>query len=119
MHPSEQAGNFNYPQNSSASFKLGSNHDAQVISQKEPAQPEPDYIIVGDKNVTPHDMRIGNQVNSLHYFHLHAEKDQVEAGSLSGDSHVSDVNTFTTLSVLPTFHDCVCMSNNFGHNSEY
>ena len=52
--------------------KLGSNHDAQVIS-------EPDYIVVGDnidKNVTPRDMTVGNQVKSLHYFHSYAVKDQ-------------------------------------------
>ena len=51
---------------------LGSNHDAQVIS-------EPDYIVVGDnidKNVTPRDMTVGNQVKSLHYFHSYAVKDQ-------------------------------------------
>ena len=45
---------------------LGSNHDAQVIS-------EPDYIVV---NVTPRDMTVGNQVKSLHYFHSYAVKDQ-------------------------------------------
>ena len=96
--------------------KLGRNHDAQVISWKKVAQPEPDYIIVGDnidKNVTPRDMRVGNQVKSLHYFHSYAVKDRVDPGSLSGDGHVSDVNTLATSSVLPTVDDCVRIRNDY------
>ena len=96
--------------------KLGSNHDAQVISWKEAAQPEPDYIVVGDnidKNVTPRDMRVGNQVKSLHYFHSYAVKDRVDPSSLSGDGHVGDVNSLAILSVLPTVDDCVRIRNDY------
>lgn len=51
------------------------------------------YIIVGDnidKNVTTQDMRVGNQVKSLHYFHSYAVQDRVKLGNLSGDGHVSN-----------------------------
>ena len=64
------------------------------------------YIIVGDnidKNVTPRDMRVGNQVKSLHYFHSYAVQDQVKLGSLSGDGHVSDINNLFNVCIILTY----------------
>ena len=96
--------------------KLGNNHDADVLSWKESSTIEPDYIIVGDnvdKNVTPRDMRVGNQVKSLHYFHSYAVHDRVSLGSLSGDGHVSDVKTLAASAVFPTVGDCISIRTNY------
>ena len=89
--------------------KLGNNHDADVVSWK-------DYIIVGDnvdKNVSPRDMRVGNQVKSLHYFHSYAVQDRVSLGSLSGDGHVSDIKTLAASAVFPTVGNCIRIRTNY------
>ena len=66
-----------------------------------------------DKNVTPRDMRVGNQVKSLHYFHSYAVKDRLDPSSLSGDGHDGDVNSLAISSVLPTVDDCVRIRNDY------
>ena len=96
--------------------KLGNNHDADVVSWKESSPIEPDYIIVVDnvdKNVSPRDMRVGNQMKSLHYFHSYAVQDRVSLGSLSGDGHVSDIKTLAASAMFPTVGECIRIRTNY------
>ena len=96
--------------------KLGINHDSDIVSRKEAATLEPDYILVGDnvdKNVSPRDMRLDNQVRSMHYFHSYAVLDRVSSNRFAGDGRVADINTLAPSAVLPTVDDCICMRTNY------
>ena len=59
--------------------KLAEGYDDQALEWKshaEQTEVQPEYILVGDnidKNITPRQMLVDNQVKSLHYFRLMIE----------------------------------------------
>ena len=58
-----------------------------------PMSKYPPYLLVGDnldKNA-PHDMRVDNQVKSIHYFHSYAVHDCIDHSQVSNASPESDI----------------------------
>ena len=61
------------------------------------------------KNVSPRDMRVDHQVQSLHYFHSLALLDRIDVSGLSVDlvaKSPEDVMAIPTSAILPTSDDC-------------
>jgi hypothetical protein len=97
---------------------LADNYDADVLAWKDAASPEPNYILVGDnvdKNVSPRNMRVNNQVKSLHYFHMYAAQDRIAFSSASPQSHsqAGDISSLPASAVLPTVGDCIDIRENY------
>ena len=94
---------------------LADNYDTDVLAWKDAAEPEPNYILVGDnvdKNVSPRDMRINNQVKSLHYFHMYAAQDRITFTPQS-HSQAGDISSLPASAVLSTIGDCVDIRENY------
>ena len=77
------------------------------------ATPHPcSYIIVGDnvdKNVSPRDMRVDHQTQSLHYFNSYVTLDRVDGSQLAADSSTispDDIMAIPISAILPTAQDC-------------
>ena len=66
------------------------------------------FIIVGDnidKNVSPRDMQVNSQVQSVHYFNYFAVHDRINT-SFSPDCPTIDPMSIPTSAFLPTAEDC-------------
>lgn len=73
------------------------------------------FKIVGDnidKTVKPRDMRSDRQTKSLHYFHLYAVRDRIDASSLSEEPQLVDPDA-PVEELLPTVEDARVMLANF------
>ena len=73
-------------------------------------------IIIGDnwdKNVKPRDMRMHNQVKSLHYFHSIATVSRVETLHLDDSQSLANVRDIPISDFLPTCEDCKVICDNY------
>lgn len=73
-------------------------------------------IIIGDnwdKNVKPRNMRINNQVKSLHYFHSIATVSRVETLHLNDSQSLGNVREIPISDFLPTSEDCKAICDNY------
>ena len=67
------------------------------------------YVIVGDnpdKTISPRYMQSDHQRQSIHYFHMYAALDGVNALDLSADRPVGDISTTPLTEFLPSPADC-------------
>ena len=77
---------------------------------------EPSYIIVGDnldKNVSPRDMRVDHQVQSIHYFHSYAVHDRADFSKLSGEDPQGKLQNDPFTKFLPSPDDCSQLRENY------
>ena len=89
--------------------------DVDVLSSSEQPNDWVGFKIVGDnmdKTVKPRDMRSDRQTRSLHYFHLYAVHDRVDASCLSEEPQVVDPDARVE-ELLPTVEDEHMMLANF------
>ena len=68
-----------------------------------------------DKNMSPRDMRVDNQVNSLHCFNSYAVLDRVNLASLASTDTAGMDSTINLPSsaILPTTEDCSTLRDNY------
>lgn len=66
-----------------------------------------------DKNINPRDMRINNQVQSLHLFHSVATVSRVRTLHLDDKDPVGDLNKLSVAELLPSASDCTAIHDNF------
>ena len=109
----------------------GKNHDHKIkvwkksweeqLSGKnqQPISKPCSYVIIGDnidKNVSPRDMTVDHQVQSLHYFNSYAALDQVDTSTLSTNSPINspdEILKISTSAILPTEEDCDTIRKNY------
>ena len=73
------------------------------------------YKLIGDnldKRVTPCDMRLDHQAQSLHYFNCYAVKDRVSTLGLEDNPSLPNLS-FSEAKILPTAKDHEALKNNF------
>lgn len=100
---------------------LSEGYNDQVIEWKNHAghsevQQHAQYILVGDnvdKNVSPRDMRIDNQVKSLHYFHSYATHDRIDFSDLSTEGTVGEIASLPLSTFVPSVDDCKALRENY------
>lgn len=76
----------------------------------------PQYILIGDnidKNINPRDMRVDNQVKSIHYFHSYAVQDRIELSDLSDDLPECDIGSLPVTTFVPSVEDCTALRANY------
>ena len=74
------------------------------------------YLLVGDnldKNITPRDMWVDNQVKSIHYFHSYAVHDHIDHSQVSNDSPECDILSLPVTTFIPSVDDCVSLRANY------
>ena len=74
------------------------------------------YILVGDnidKRVNPREMRIDQQVQSLHYFHSYAAKNRCESLHFDDSKPIGEILSLPMSTFLPTTDDCMAIRNNY------
>ena len=74
------------------------------------------YIIVGDnleKTISPRYMRSDHQKQSIHYFHMYAALDHVNAIDLPADHPVGDISTTPLTEFLPSPANCKVLLENY------
>ena len=74
------------------------------------------YKLIGDnldKRVTPRDMRLDHQAQSLHYFNCYTVKDRVSTLGLEDNPSLPDFLAFSETKILPTAKDHEALKNNF------
>ena len=74
------------------------------------------YVIVGDnldKTISPRYMRSDHQKQSIHYFHMYASLDRVNAIDLPADHPVGDISTTPLTEFLPSPADCKVLLENY------
>lgn len=74
------------------------------------------YTLVGDnldKTISPRYMRSDNQRQSIHYFHMYAALDRVNAVDLPADHPVGDISTTPLSAFLPSPADCKVLRENY------
>ena len=77
------------------------------------------FIIVGDnldKTVSPRDMRLDSQVQSLHYFNSFAALDRIDTSHLGLESSVQsakDIMAIPLSAFVPTHTDCTSIRSNY------
>ena len=77
---------------------------------------EKGFVIVGDnidKRITPRNMRIDHQVQSLHYFHSLAARNRIPTTYLDDRQQLKDVTELVLSDFLPTVADCTKIRSNF------
>lgn len=99
---------------------MGEKHDLPVHKWKASLElegsSEKGFVIVGDnidKRVTPRNMRIDHQVQSLHYFHSYASKNRIQTDHLDDDRRIKNINDLALSDILPSVEDCSSIRNNF------
>ena len=68
------------------------------------------------QNVTPRDMRVDHQVQSLHYFNSYAAFDRVDSSGLPTETvtnSLDDIIAIPTSAILPTANDCAKLRSNY------
>ena len=101
-------------------FSMGEKHDETVNQWKVALEVEPPpakgFVIVGDnidKRITPRNMRIDHQVQSLHYFHSFAARNRIPTSHLDDNQQLKDINELSLSDFLPTVADCTAIRSNF------
>lgn len=99
---------------------MGEKHDETVCQWKAALELEPPpakgFVIVGDnidKRITPQNMRIDHQVQSLHYFHSFAARNRIPTSHLDDKQQMKDINDLSLSDFLPTVADCTAIRSNF------
>ena len=100
---------------------LSEGYNDQVIEWKNHAghsevQQHAQYILVGDNvdtNVSPRNMRIDNQVKSLHYFHSYATHDRIDFSDLSTEGTVGEIASLPLSTFVPSVDDCKALRENY------
>ena len=73
------------------------------------------YKLVGDnldKHVTPREMRVDHQAQSLHYFNCYAVKDRISTFGLEDNPSLPDFSAFSEGKILPTEGDHESLMSN-------
>ena len=73
------------------------------------------YKLIGDnldKHVTPSDMRLDRQAQSLHYFNCYAVKDRLSTVDLEDQPSLPDLSSFSEAKILPTAANHEALLNN-------
>ena len=73
-------------------------------------------VIIGDnwdKNIKPRDMRMNNQVKSLHLFHSVATVSRIETLHLDDKQSIGNVNDIPISCFLPSIEDCKAICDNY------
>ena len=86
------------------------------LSQVLSSSSYPHYLLVGDnldKNISPRDMRVENQVKSLHYFHSYAVHDRIDVSDLSDDQPQVDLQSLPVTTFVPSVDDCIALRSNY------
>lgn len=81
-----------------------------------PSSKYPQYILVGDnldKNITPRDMRVDNQVKSIHYFHSYAVQDRIQLSDLYDDLPECNIGSLPVTTFVPSVEDCATLRANY------
>ena len=89
--------------------------DVDVLSSSDQPNNWVGFKIVGDnvdKTVKPRDMRSDRQARSLHYFHLYAVRDRIDASHLSEEPRLVEPDA-PVEELLPTVEDEHMMLANF------
>ena len=63
--------------------------------------------------ISPCDMRVGNQVKSLHYFHSYAVHDRIDVSDLSDDQPKNDIQSLPVTTFVPSADDCTTLRSNY------
>jgi hypothetical protein len=74
------------------------------------------YIIVGDnidKRIVPRNMRIGHQVQSLHYFHAYASLNRIETLHLDDTKPIGNIENLPLSTFLLSPEDCSTLRDNY------
>ena len=66
-----------------------------------------------DKTISPRYMRSDHQRQSIHYFHMYAALDRVNAVDLPADHLVGDISTTPLSAFLPSPADCKVLRANY------
>ncbi len=66
-----------------------------------------------DKNINPWDIRVSNQVKSIHHFHSVATVGRVKTLSLDDEKPIGDIRKVPVSAFLPSAADCASMCDDF------
>ena len=110
-----------YPTSTRLIKMLSASYSDEAIEWKNHAEqseehPYAQYILVGDnvdKNVSPRDMRIDNQVKSLHYFHSYVVHDRIDFRNFSNEGTVGEILSLPLSAFVPSLHDCATLRENY------
>lgn len=73
-------------------------------------------VVIGDnidRQVNPREMRIENQVKSLHYFHAFAALNRIETLRMDDTKSVGTVSTLPLSTFVPSPQDCATLRDNY------
>ena len=96
-----------------------SDNDSEVVPEasKECRLPNDKTVsLIGDnldKGIKPRDMRISNQVQSLHLFHSCAAVSQLETLHLDDETLASHLDNVPVSAFLPSITDCADIQDNY------
>lgn len=107
--------------------KLGEKHDQVVRDWRAALEcgsadsngtvaPSRSFVLVGDnidKRVTPREMRVGSQVQSLHYFHSYAALNRIDTSHLDDTKPLGSLRDLPLSTFLPTTTDCTKIRENY------
>ena len=98
---------------------MGEKHDETVYQWKAALEVEPPpakgLVIIGDnidKRITPRNMRIDHQVQSLHYFHSFAARNRIPTSHLDDSQQLKGVDDLSLSDFLPTVAHCTAIRSN-------
>lgn len=80
------------------------------------------FQLVGDnidKNISPHDVRLDSQTQSLHLFQVYAVKDRIDFSSLDDNPSLPDKEQIQFDSILPSEEDYTALTMNMCQLPEY
>ena len=99
---------------------LSDNHDyLDIFGDEHPEDNEktlPTFKLVGDnldKSVRPRDMRLDNQTQSLHYFHMYGVHDRINLAQETDNPSLAEVAFSDLKAILPTSEDQESLRKNF------
>ena len=96
--------------------ELNSTHLEGNLQESAEPQTMAGYVLVGDnidKRITPYEMRVDSQVQSLHYFHSYATKNRCEGIDLETIIPIGDIRNLPMSVFLPTQEECLAVRNNY------
>ena len=96
------------------SESIVSSSEAESLTLLTPTQCT--YIVVGDnldKTISPRYMRSDHQRQSIHYFHMYAALDRINAVDLPTDHPLGDISITPLSAFLPSPADCKELRANY------